>query len=461
MLRLYNTLKRTKEVFKPISKNQVGMYSCGPTVYSYPHIGNMKAYIFADILKRTLLYNNYKVEHVMNVTDVGHLTSDRDEGEDKIEKAAKKEGKKAKDIAEFYLKIFKDDLDKLNILSPDIWPKASEHIKEQIALIKKLEAKKCTYKTSDGIYFDTSKAKNYGKLAKLKKEELKAGARVEMRDKKHPTDFALWKFSEKPGVRQQEWESPWGVGFPGWHIECSAMSMKYLGERFDIHTGGEDHIPIHHTNEIAQSECATGKKFVNYWLHSSFLTFKGEKISKSTGGLFTLSDLENLGYSALAYRYFTLLTHYRKKLDFSLTNLDAAKTAFERLKKRILELKRSRHKGKDKTKQYEKQFLEAMNDDLNTPKAVQILHKIVDDFSFEAKKKLALIEKIDGVLGLGLKEIKEEKIRIPGDVQKLIESRDKFRKDKKWAEADVIRERIKDKGYLIKDTSKGPVVEKA
>lgn len=461
MLKLFNTLKRSKEVFKPMNKSQVGMYSCGPTVYWYQHIGNMRTYIFSDILKRTLLYNNFKIRHIMNVTDVGHLASDSDEGEDKIERAAKKEGKKAKDIAEFYLKVFKDDLNKLNVLSPNIWPKATEHIKEQIAMIKKLEAKKCTYKTSDGIYFDTSKAKNYGKLAKLKKEELKAGARVEMREKKHNTDFALWKFSEKPGVRQQEWKSPWGLGFPGWHIECSAMSMKYLGERFDIHTGGEDHIPIHHTNEIAQSEAVTGKKFVNYWLHSSFLTFKGEKVSKSTGGLFTISELENLGYRPLAYRYFTLLTHYRKKLDFSLINLDAAKIAFERLRKRILELKKSRHKGKDLTKKYEKQFAEAINDDLNTPKAIQVLQKVIDDFSFEAKKKLALIERFDTVLGLGIKEMKEEIIRAPADVQKLIESRNKLRKDKKWAEADVIRNRIKDKGYLIRDTPKGPVIEKA
>ena len=460
MLKLYNTLKRKKEIFKPINDKEVGMYSCGPTVYLYPHIGNMKPYIFADTLKRTLLYNGFKVRHVINVTDVGHLTSDRDEGEDKVEKEAKKEGKTAKQITEFYFNAFKSDINKLNILCPDIYPKATEHIKEQIELIQVLEKKGYTYKTSDGIYYDTSKFKNYGKLAKLKVEELKAGARIEMREKKSPTDFALWKFSEKPGMRQQEWASPFGLGFPGWHIECSAMSMKYLGEHFDIHTGGEDHIPVHHTNEIAQSEGATGKKFVNYWLHSAFLTFKGEKVSKSTGGLFTISELEGIGYKPLAYRYLVLLTHYRKPLDFSLTNLDAAKTAFGRTTKKIVELKKERHKGKDSTKKYEKDFLDAINDDLNTPKALQVFLRVLDDFDFNSKKKLALLEKFDEVLGLGVKDMKEEIVKVPKDVQTLIGAREKLRKDKKFAEADIIRNRIKEKGYALKDTPKGVIVEK-
>ena len=460
MLKLYNTLKRKKEVFKPLGK-EVGVYSCGPTVYWYQHIGNMKAYIFADTLKRVLNYNGYKVKHIINVTDVGHLTSDKDEGEDKIEKEAKKEGKKAQEIANFNLNIFKEDLAKLNIIFPDVWPKASEHIAEQIAIIKKLEEKGYTYTTSDGVYFDTSKFKDYGKLAKLQKEELKAGARVEMREKKHNTDFALWKFSEVPGKRQQEWQSPWGLGFPGWHIECSAMSMKYLGEHFDIHTGGEDHIPVHHSNEIAQSECATDKKFVNYWLHSAFLTFKGEKISKSTGGLFTISELEGIGYKPLAYRYFVLLTHYRKKLDFSLTNLDAAKTSFDRITKKIIELKKEHHKGEDFTNKYQKEFDESINNDLNTPKAVQVFIKALEDFDFDSKKKLSLLEKFDEVLGLGFKDVKEEIVNVPGDVQKLVDARERLRKEKMWAESDVIRARIKEKGYLIKDTPQGPEVEKA
>jgi cysteinyl-tRNA synthetase len=467
MLKVYNTLKRKKEEFKPLSKDkEVGMYTCGPTVYWFQHIGNMRAYIFADTLKRVLQYNGYKVKHIINVTDVGHLTSDRDEGEDKVEQEAKKEGKTAKEITEFYFNIFRVDLKKLNILFPDLWPRATEHIKEQIDLIKKLQARGYTYITNDGIYFDTSKFKNYGKLARLKTEELKAGARVEMRDKKHPTDFALWKFSEKPGKRQQEWNpedfgADWPVGFPGWHIECSAMSMKYLGEHFDIHTGGEDHIPVHHTNEIAQSECATGKKFVNYWLHTAFLTFKGEKVSKSTGGLFTISELEGLGYNPLAYRYFVLLTHYRKHLDFSLANLDAAKRTFERITKKIVELKENPVRGEDRTKRYQKEFENAINDDLNTPLAIQVFLKALDDLDFGSKKKLALFYKFDEILGLGIKEMKKKIITIPTDVRKLIEARERLRKEKKWAEADVLRERIKEKGYLIKDTPQGPELEKA
>lgn len=258
-LRIYNTLTRKKEKFRPIHRGSVGMYSCGPTVYWYQHIGNMRTYIFSDILKRILLFDGFKVKQIINVTDVGHLTSDADTGEDKVERAAKREGKTAKQITDHYFKIFREDLKKLNVLEPDAWPKASEHILEQIKLIKRLEEKGYTYRTDDGIYFDTYKFKRYGRLARLKKQWIIAGKRVALGDKKHNTDFALWKFSGMPGLRQQEWNSPWGLGFPGWHLECSAMSMKYLGEHFDIHTGGQDHIPIHHTNEIAQSEAATGK----------------------------------------------------------------------------------------------------------------------------------------------------------------------------------------------------------
>src|SRR3989344_3757465 len=324
MLKLYNTLTRKKEIFKSILDKKVGLYTCGPTVYLYQHIGNLRSYVFSDILKRVLLFNGYNVRHVVNVTDVGHLTSDADVGEDKMEKAAQKEGKTAKDIAHFYFSVFKNDLEKLNILQPDLWPKATEHIKEQIGIIKILEKKGFTYETEDGIYFDTSKLKDYGKLARLNIKGLKEGARVDVRGKKNKTDFALWKFSgdEK---RQQEWGFKGRMGFPGWHIECSAMSMKYLGKHFDIHTGGEDHIAVHHTNEIAQSEAATGNKFVNYWLHGAFLTFKGEKVSKSKGGLYTVSELEEKGYSPLDFRYLCLLTHYRKSLNFSLENLDAAR----------------------------------------------------------------------------------------------------------------------------------------
>jgi len=460
MLKLYNTLTRKKETFKPIKKGEVKMYSCGPTVYWYATIGNLRTYIFPDLLKRVLQYNNYKVKHVINVTDVGHLTSDADQGEDKIEKAAKKEGKTAQEIADFYLKIFQEDFKKLNILPPNIWSKATEHIKEQIDLIKTLEKKGCTYKTSDGIYFNSSKFKDYGKLAKLKIENLKAGKRTSIREKKNKTDFALWKFSSPKDKRQQEWSSPWGTGFPGWHIECSAMSMKYLGNTFDIHTAGEDHIPVHSTNEIAQSEAATGKKFVNYWLHGIFLLHKGEKVSKSKGGLYTISELEDLGYHPIHFRYLTLLTHYRKPLNFTLENLDSAKSAYERIKRKIIELKRETHKGKDPTTQYSKLFLQTINDDLNIPQAIQIFLKALDDFNFEPKKKLQLLTKFDQVFGLNIKSFQPSQIQIPKEVKKLIASRERLRKNKRFKESDIIRQRILEKGFSLEDTEKGPRVEK-
>lgn len=453
-LKLYNTLTRKKEIFKPLNDNKVGMYSCGPTVYWYQHIGNLRTYIFVDILKRVLLYNGYEVTHVMNITDVGHLTSDADTGEDKIELAAKREGKSAKEIAEYYTKIFMEDLKKLNILPPTIWCKASEHIKEQIELIKKIEEKGFTYRTSDGIYFDTSKLEDYGKLARLDKKGLLPGKRVPIKEKRNPTDFALWKFSEKPGIRQQEWESPWGIGYPGWHIECSAMSSKYLGEQFDIHTGGEDHIHIHHTNEIAQSEVAFGKKpWVRYWLHARFLTFKGEKISKSKGGLYTLSDLEKMGFHPLAYRYFVLSAHYRKTLDFSLEKLKKAQESYFKLKSLIFEIS-TKEKNNKINKKYLKEFEKFINDDLNTPKALQTLWKLVRDK--KAKGKLATIKEMDKVFALDL--IVE--VEIPEYVKKLVEKREILRKEKKFDEADKIREELKKMGYLIEDTKDGPKIKK-
>jgi len=459
-LYLYNTLKRKKEVFKPIKENEVGMYSCGPTVYWYQHIGNLRAYIFADILKRVLMYKGYKVKHIINITDVGHLTSDADSGEDKIELAVKREHKTAQEIASYYFNVFHEDFKKLNILEPTKWVKATEHIKEQIELIKKLEEKGYTYKTKDGIYFDSSKFKDYGKLAGLKIEGLKAGKRIAIGEKKNKTDFALWKFSEEPGKRQQEWDSPWGIGYPGWHIECSAMSMKYLGEHFDIHTGGQDHIPVHHTNEIAQSEAATGKKFVNYWLHEAFLLFKGKKVSKSTGGLYTLSELEKIGYKPMHFRYLCLLTHYRKPLNFSLENLDSAKQAFERLNNKIIEIKKISHKGKDKTEEYKLAFEKEIYDDLNTPKAVQILWKVLEDYTFSSNQKIKLLEKFDEVFGLGISEMEEKIIILPPEIEKMINEREKLRQEKKWAEADILRQRIKEKGYLIQDIPEGTKVVK-
>jgi cysteinyl-tRNA synthetase len=457
-LKLYNTLGRKKEIFKPIKDKEVGIYTCGPTVYWYQHIGNLRSYIFADILKRVLIYNQYKVKHVMNVTDVGHLTSDADSGEDKMEKAAEKEGKKAEDIANYYWGIFRDDFKKLNIIEPDVWCKATEHIKEQIELIKKLEEKGYTYKTTDGIYFDTSKFKDYGKLALLNVQGLEGGKRIEIGDKKNKTDFALWKFSENPGKRQQEWKSPWGVGFPGWHIECSAMSSKYLGEQFDIHTGGEDHIPIHHTNEIAQSECAFEKKhWVKYWLHGAFLTFKGEKVSKSKGGLFTISELEEKCYSPLDYRYFCLTANYRTQLSFTLDSLDSAKNSLQRIKRIISSLLESNNENsKIANDKYLKEFEKAINNDLDMPSALAVLWKLLRDE--KADGKIKTIEKMDLVLGLKLLE--KEKIEIPAEVKKLVEEREKARKNKDFKKSDDLRDKINKLGFNIADSKEGMKVSK-
>ncbi|MBU2503459.1 MAG: cysteine--tRNA ligase [Nanoarchaeota archaeon] len=463
-LKLYNTLTKKKETFKPIKKGFVGIYTCGPTVYWYQHIGNLRSYLFPDILKRVLKVHGYKVKQVINVTDVGHLTSDADEGEDKMERAAKKEGKSAKEISNFYFKVFKEDLKKMNIESPDYWPKATEHIKEQIELIKKLEKKGYTYQTSDGIYFDTSKLKDYGKLANVNVSGLKAGKRVAVGEKKSKTDFALWKFSDADAKekRQQEWKSPWGVGFPGWHIECSAMSMKYLGEHFDIHTGGQEHIQIHHSNEIAQSEAATGKPFVNYWLHGEWLTHNGEKISKSKGGLYTLSELEKQDYSPMDLRYFFLSAHYRKPLSFSLENLDFAKTSLKRLKDIVSRLKEawSRTPTGPSNKNIELAFGEFMgflDDDLNMSRALSYLWEILRDDRLNNSEKYELAVKFDEILGLGLD--KEKKVRIPADVKKLAEIREKAREEKKWEDADQIRRDIENLGYIVEDSEEGFILK--
>ncbi|MAE49414.1 cysteine--tRNA ligase [Candidatus Pacearchaeota archaeon] len=461
-LKLHNTLTRKKETFKPLRPGQVGLYTCGPTVYWFQHIGNLRAYIFADTLRRTLDYNGLKVNHIINVTDVGHLTSDADHGEDKVEAAAKKEGKTAAEITKFYYDQFIIDLKKLNILPPKKWTWATKYIKEQIELVKTLEKKGYTYQTSDGIYYDTDKKKDYGAIALLKKEGLQAGKRIDMGEKKNKTDFALWKFSNPDEQRQQEWPSPWGVGFPGWHIECSAMSMKELGETFDIHTGGEDHIHVHHPNEIAQAEAATGKKFVNYWLHNSFLTNQqGEKVSKSKGGLYTLSELEDQGYAPEDYRYFNLLTNYRKPLQFSLENLDAAQTALNKLKRKITNLRQEDFPGKAEAKSYETKFLKAVNDDLNTPLAIEVLNSLVEDQSLSSATRIKTAEQFDEALGLGIADWKPTKTEIPPEVQDLIDQRELARKSKDFAQADILRCLIKERGFVVEDSEQGPKVEKA
>lgn len=425
----------------------------GHAVYNYAHIGNLRTYIFEDLLKRTLLYNHFKVKHVMNITDVGHLTSDADIGEDKLELAKSRERKSAWEIAEFYTKTFKDDMKALNLIPPDILCKATDHIKEQISLIKELEKKGFTYGNEDGIYFNTSKLKDYGKLARLKKDKLKFGIRVDIKDKKHATDFALWKFSLKTHKRDMEWKSPWGVGFPGWHIECSAMAMKYLGDSFDIHCGGIDHIPVHHTNEIAQSEGATGKKFVNYWLHGEFLVLKDAKMTKSGENFITLNSLTERGYDPLAYRYLCLTAHYKSPLDFTYESLDSAQTGLNRLRNKILGLKGKKSNIKN-TSAYEKEFLDHINDDLNLPRALALLWKLIEDDKIDYKSAI----KFDSVLGLELD--KEKKEKIPKEIIKLAGERDRLRKEKKWKEADIVRDKIAKLGYIVEDSDSGFKIKK-
>ncbi len=466
---IYNTLSRKKEIFKPIKDKEVRIYTCGPTVYDYPHIGNMRAFLFADTLKRMFLFNGYKVKHVMNITDVGHLTDDADAGEDKIEKKAKKEGKTAWEISKYYTDIFLRQLEDLNIIKPDIMPKATETIEDQIKLIQILEEKGYTYKTSDGIYFDTSKLDDYGKLARLDIKGLEAGARIEHnQEKKNITDFALWKFSAPNGDdpakhpdiprRQMEWPSPWGVGFPGWHIECSVMSTKHLGQPFDIHTGGIDHIPVHHTNEIAQSEAAYGKPLANYWMHNEFLIIDNTKMAKSLGNFYTLEDVIKQGFTPLAYRYLCLSAHYRSKLNFTLSSLKSAQNSLSNIYQKVQEIRQTgpaTSTQKEKLENLKKEFIQAINNDLDTPKAMSVFWETL---KVPSKDTLAYVLDMDKVFGLEIE--KNSFIDIPQDIQKLIDLREKARKEKDFQTADELREKIEKTGYSIEDTPSGPIVIK-
>ena len=454
-LKFFNTLSRTKETFEPIETGKVGIYSCGPTVYSSPHIGNMYAYVCWDVLVRVLQYLGYEVKNVINITDVGHLVSDGDSGEDKMEKGSKKEGLSVWEIAKKYEDEFLTNLDELNIERPWKLPRATDHIAEQINLIQKIEANGYTYKTSDGIYFDTSKMVDYGKMANLNLEKIKEGARVEVNEeKKHPTDFALWKFSPKGVKRQMEWESPWGVGFPGWHIECTAMSTKYLGEKFDIHTGGEDHIPVHHTNEMAQAEGAFGHDLVRYWIHNAFITFKGNKISKSSGGLWTIADLKEMGFEPLAFRYMVLSSHYRKGMEFSIESLKSAQTALAKLRKYRVE------DGKDYevNQAFREEFISKISDDLAMPEALAVVWKLMKSDLIVEEKWATLLD-MDKVLGLRLGEtVFEEKI--PEEIAQLAQQRQQARENKNWAESDRLRELIKSQGYLVEDLANSCKIRK-
>lgn len=454
-MKLYNSLTHQLEEFNPIKKGKVGMYTCGPTVYNFAHIGNLRTYIFEDLLKRALLYNEYKVKQVMNITDVGHLTSDADEGEDKMEKSAKREGKTAWEIAAFYTEAFKKDLADLNILEPEIWCRATDHIKEQIKLIKKLEKKGFTYQTADGIYFDTSKLSDYGKMANLKKQDLRAGARVDVGDKKNTTDFALWKFSPKLQQRQMEWESPWGKGFPGWHIECSAMSVKYLGQPFDIHCGGIDHVPVHHTNEIAQSEAANDKPLANYWLHGEYLLMGQDKMAKSGENFLTLAKLKTKGISPLAYRYFLLQTHYRQQLTFSWTALEAAQNGLKHFYESAKAIAKNDRAVDDRPLQ--EQFLEHINDDLDLPGALALIWETMK----EKKINLSTLLQFDAVLGLKIEEgINKPTDPVPAEVQALADERAAARIGKNWKKSDELRKKIEALGFTIKDEKNGTIITK-
>ncbi len=456
-MKLYNTLTHKKEEFKPITKGAVSMYHCGPTVYDYAHIGNFRSYVMADILRRTFEYKNFKVTQVMNITDVGHLTSDADEGEDKMTLALKREGKaltleNMKEVADKYTAFFKEDLKKLNILPPHKMPRASEHIPAQIALIKRLEGKGLTYRTSDGLYFDTGAYPKYGAFGTVHHgddEHARIGANKE---KKNHRDFALWKLNPDLG-----WDSPWGKGFPGWHIECSAMSMEaFDDETFDIHTGGIDHIGTHHTNEMAQSEAATGKPFVHYWLHNEFVSVNGEKMSKSKGNIITLRDLEEKGYTPLAYRYWLLTAHYRTPVNFTWEALHGAEAALRRMVEVLKAVINANEKIPGTLNQgYLGQFSAFIEDDLDTPKAIACVHEMLKDESLSLLDKKMTLLRMNMILGfLG----KHSPVVIPMEIEELVRKREQAREEKDWKEADGLRNKVKNLGYDIKDTSNGPIL---
>ncbi len=454
-LKIYNTLTRKKEEFVPIKAGHAGIYSCGPTVYKYAHIGNLRAYVFMDELRRVLEYDGYKVKSVMNITDVGHLVSDADDGEDKMNKSAKETGKSPLEIAAYYTDCFMKDIAALNVEKPSVCPKATDNINEMIKVVQALLDNGYAYETDDGIYFSVEKFPAYGKLSGINLEDQRHGARVEVNAfKRHPVDFALWKKADANHL--QQWDSPWGRGFPGWHIECTAMSKKYLGERFDIHTGGVDHIPIHHENEIAQAECWLGHKAVNYWMHSEFMLIDGGKMSKSLGNTYTVSDLAGKGYTPMAFRYFCLNVQYRQKINFTWEAMDAAKNAYAKLCALL-----SAHKNSDvatdeaTVKDFRAKFEQAINDDLNIPLAIGVLWTMLKLPKSRDVYSLAL--EFDKVFALDFHKAEPEKVVtiIPDDIKKLAETRLTARKEKNWAESDRIRDEIKRRGYSVKDTADG------
>lgn len=459
---LYNTLTRNKDEFIPINKNKVGLYTCGPTVYNFAHIGNLRTYIFEDALKKSLEYVGYKVKHVMNVTDVGHLQSDGDEGEDKMLLGATREHKTVWEIARFYEDAFFDDCKKLNIKRPTVVCRATEHIEDMIKFIQKLEERGYTYNANGNVYFEIDKFEDYTKLANLSIDDLEAGSRIEIDpNKKNPLDFVLWFTNSKFSNQIMQWDSPWGRGFPGWHLECSAMSMKYLGERIDIHCGGIDHIPVHHTNEIAQSECALGHKWVNYWVHGEFLVEDGGKMSKSKGDFLTVTRLEEEGFNPLDYRYFCLQSKYRKQLVFSFESLKDAQNGYKALKKKIgailSDIDNNENVNEENINLYKEKFKTQISDDLNIANAFTVLNEVIKDNNLNNKEKSMLIEDFDKVLSLNLMEIEEV---IPSNidvelVDRLLKERNEARKEKNFKRADEIRNELAAMNIEILDSKEG------
>ena len=464
---LYNTMSRTVEEFIPLSDEYVGLYGCGPTVYNYAHIGNLRTYIFEDTLKRVLRHAGFKVKHVMNITDVGHLTGDGDDGEDKMEKSARESGRSVWDIAKFYTDAFFRDYDSLNIIRPDIVCPATQHIPQMIELIKRLEAGGHTYVAGGNVYFSIDTFPAYGRLAKLNLDDLKSGARIDIdSNKRNPKDFVLWFTNSKFGEQAMMWDSPWGRGYPGWHIECSAMSMYYLGETFDIHCGGIDAIPVHHTNEIAQSEAATGKQWVRYWMHGEFLLSDKGKMSKSSGEFLTMSVLKEHGYDPMDYRYFCLGATYRTQLQFSYQGMNGARTARLGLVERIAALGdkvADEASVSEKTRSYMDQFDSFVCNDLATARGLSVLWTMLKDEGISNAEKRYAVNYMDSVLGLKLDEVRAAKDSgsdIPAEVMELVEKRAQAKKDKDWAAADSYRNQIDALGYLLKDTPTGPSLQK-
>jgi cysteinyl-tRNA synthetase len=458
MIKLYNTRTRRIEEFKPVKKGEVGIYSCGPTVYWNQHIGHMYAYVQWDVLVRFLRFRGFSVSWVMNITDVGHLTSDEDAGEDKMEKGARREGLTVWEVARKYTAQFLESVDLLNITRPDVLCRATEHIKEQIKLAQKIEKNGFAYRTKTGLVFDTGKFSGYADFGRLDLAKQQAGARVEVDpEKKKPWDFLLWVTNQPKHIMQ--WESPWGKGFPGWHLECTAMSVKYLGQIFDIHTGGKEHVPVHHTNEIAQGYGAYGAQTANFWLHNNWLTLKGEKISKSLGNFILVTDLVKKGFDPLSLRFLILTSHYRQGMDFTWEGLKSASQALTNLRSTLRSLREAQKERSqlssqnlEKVDAYRQKFLKALGNDLGVPQALAVVWEMVKS-NIPSRDKLDLLLAFDEVLGLNLAETKE--IKIPAEVKKLATVRQQLRKKKKWAEADKIRKEIEKKGFLVEDKEEG------